>query len=258
MVFMQEQIDGVLSEFIKDRWKVIPYISFEVGAKSMISFLEKKISVMGNVEDAEVKWIDGSYCHYLKGFQGSIQQLLEYPNFPPFELKNRFLYMQFLLLVQKQLVDRLKAMSPERIHFDLKNLGISNNGGRNTYPGVAFWMGNHNKQTKDVFESSFFGIDAVTPKMGLYYSRANGEKAKELAEKFYTDSGWSTLPKDSPVVPNDRKMIVKNEKTDDIGRKSVCAIETFTINPFDRGIVLDKLAEMMVDFFNMMHRHWKD
>lgn len=258
MVFLREQIDSVLLQYIEsNQWAVIPYISMDSGQRSLYTFLSHDPFQKAFVLNDEVRWIIRCYQQYLLDYSDSIESLSKSPNFPVYDLRNRFVYMQYLLLIQSAIVKKIESSS-DVVQFPLENIHVANNGGRSTHPSVSFWMRNENKETRTVFEDSFFSIDGMTPKFGIYYIRAEAGSAEQIATQFFNQISKLPSYEGAHVVPNNRTMIFKNDDQN-TGKKSVAAISTFTIKAdSSKDEVVSQVADLMIDFFNLMHDHNKE
>lgn len=198
MVFSAQQISETLKQYLCSKnWNVVSYLnvadkdkdlSVAGQTKEIKSFLctlneFKRIQPPG---DADLKYILESYLNRLEVYDKLIISIVNNPNYLHYNSKNgglsfmgddlptnglasRFIYLQYLLSIQKEIDKGVKQSSDPAIG----GYTLTNNGGSQVIPSIAFWF-NVTKDQSARIPTLYFGIDGMTAKIGFCYARSAG------------------------------------------------------------------------------------
>ena len=173
-VFSKSQLQTSVSNYCKNRWKVVSYFpSFKNndGGDNLLSWLE---GIKSNERlDKKSKLLLNDYFDYLLCYKKKITKFIENSNFVRHNVaSNRFIYFQYLLYIQGLISEKLSENQ-------LQGIDASHDGGKNVVPGIAFWIEVKNKNAIGI-KSIFSAIDGSTFKLGISYEK----KAHETINGF--------------------------------------------------------------------------
>jgi hypothetical protein len=204
MVFSAQQISKSLWEHLnKNKWVVTSYLSInDKKDKNVTSFFDtlKTLPPFDDPNklppnptdidpDLNLNYIVTSYRDRLKDYDDIFTTILNSEHYLKYGtegklslgnseveskgLATRFIYLQYLISIQQQIDERLQPLKNEG---KIKEYTMSNNGGSQVVPSVAFWFNVPNVHSSARFHALYFSIDGMTAKIGFCYTRANGEK----------------------------------------------------------------------------------
>jgi hypothetical protein len=172
MVFMKQQVPSVVREYCEaNKWIIKSYFDFE-NNDSLCNLLMN--ADMDNMElDNNTNFIIRSYTSYLRKYYEAIKKLIESSNYVEFKPDNRFIHSQYMMYLQARIANKAEKIIKE------KNFNMTNDGGSNTIPSVAFWNTVTSPELKEIIKWLSFGIDGNSFKLSVHYLRIKSELFKE-------------------------------------------------------------------------------
>jgi len=238
MVFMKQQIPSVVQEYCENnKWNIKAYFDIE-SSESLYNYL--KNSNNNKMNDLDLNFIIDSYKNFLEKYFNDINEIVNKKNYVPFNPINRFIHSQYLAYIQSKIANKAK------INFQ-KDFEMTNDGGGNTIPSVAFWSKVTSSSLKEVVKYIAFGIDGDSIKISIHYLRSSN---KEVVEEIINN----TITKFKPIVEcckilkfQEKRRSVNQKNGSEVGKTSCYSFFTCIINnSYSIEDIVEESATLMV------------
>ena len=168
MVFMRQQVPSVVQDYCCDnKWLIKSYFDFD-NNDSLYNFLID-LKIDNSALDTNTKYIIRSYISYLRKYYDAIKELISCTNYVEFNPDNRFIHSQYMMYLQAKIADKANDI------IKAKGFNVTNDGGGNTIPNVAFWNKVTSPELEKVIKWISFGIDGNSFKLSVHYLRSENE-----------------------------------------------------------------------------------